>query len=452
MGKTTKIILISLGVLALLIIVARAAGWIGKHTEKVAVEKAASRDIVETVTASGKVQPETEVKLSSEVSGEIVQLDVKEGDVVKQGQLLCKIRPDILQSGYDRAVASYNTQKAQVGNSKQALVQLQANFKNIESIYKRNRQLFEQKVITQAEFEQSQADFESAKANLEGARQNIIGAEYGLKQSQAAVKEAQDQLARTTIYAPVNGVVSKLSVEQGERVVGTAQMAGTELMRISNLNTMEVNVDVNENDINRIKLRDTADIEVDAFMGKKFTGVVTEIGSSSNSAADASGTTSSSNSSIDQVTNFTVKIRILPESYTALLRKGEKNESPFRPGLSATVDIRTNKVKSMSVPIQSVTTREEMAAPSTDAADDEKPKMSKPKVKEYVFVLNGGKVKQVAVETGIQNDTYIQIKSGLKGSEEVVSAPYNAISKTLKDGQEVEKVNKDALFAGDQKN
>lgn len=455
MGKTTKIILIGLAVLGVLFFVARAAGWIGKEKEKIAVEKAERRQIVETVTASGKVQPETEVKLSSEVSGEIVLLNVKEGDVVKKGQLLCKVRPDILKSGYDRAIAGYNTQKAQVGTSKQTLAQLQANFKNIESVYKRNKQLYDQKVITAAEFEQSQADYGAAKANLEGAKQNIIGAQYGLQQSQAAVKEAQDQLARTTIYAPVDGVVSKLSVEQGERVVGTAQMAGTELMRISNLNTMEVNVDVNENDINRIKLKDTADVEVDAFLGKKFIGVVTEIGSSSNAAA--STTTTSSNSSIDQVTNFTVKIRIMPESYAELLRKGQKNESPFKPGLSATVDIKTNRTTAMAVPIQSVTTREEEKKtdkdkPGATSNDDNKPKMDKPQVKEYVFVFSGGKVKQVEVKSGIQNDTYIEIKSGLKGGEEVVSAPYSAISKTLKNNQEVEKVNKDALFnAADKK-
>lgn len=454
MGKTTKIILISLGVLIVLFFVARAAGWVGKEKEKIAVDKAERRQIVETVTASGKVQPETEVKLSSEVSGEIVLLNVKEGDVVKKGQLLCKVRPDILQSGYDRAVASYNSQKAQVGTSKQTLAQLQANFKNTESVFKRNKQLYDQKVITAAEFEQSQADYGAAKANLEGARQNIIGAQFGLQQSQAAVKEAQDQLARTTIYAPVDGVVSKLSVEQGERVVGTAQMAGTELMRISNLNTMEVNVDVNENDINRIKLKDTADVEVDAFLGKKFIGVVTEIGSSSNAAVS---TTTSSNSSIDQVTNFTVKIRIAPESYAELLRKGQKNESPFRPGLSATVDIKTNRTTAMSVPIQSVTTREEEKKtdkdkPGTNSDDDNKPKMDKPQVKEYVFVYSGGKVKQVEVKSGIQNDTFIEIKSGLKGGEEVVSAPYSSISKTLKNDQEVEKVNKDALFnAADKK-
>ncbi|RCH55558.1 efflux RND transporter periplasmic adaptor subunit [Mucilaginibacter hurinus] len=446
MGKTTKYILIGLGVLILLLVIGKVTGIIGgpKKTQ-VAVEKAAMRNIVETVSASGKIKPHVEVKISAEVSGEIVDLPIKEGDVVKKGQLLCRIRPDILQSGYERAVASYNTQKASVGNSAQMLKQAEATFKNQQSIYKRSKELFDKKVLTVAEFEKATADYQSAKASLEAAKQNVIGSKFGLDQSQASVKEAQDNLAKTTIFAPNDGVVSKLSVEKGERVLGTIQMAGTELMTISDLSEMDVNVDVNENDINRITLGDESDIEVDAFLGKKFTGKVTEIGSSANVVG----------TNADQVTNFTVKVRINPESYMSLIKKDAKNPSPFRPGLTATVEIKTNSVSALAVPIQSVTTRVDKkadTAPAPDENDDKDTakKLTEP-VKEYVFVLSAGKAKQVEVTTGIQDDTYIQIKTGLKGGEEVISAPYSAISKTLKDNTDVEKVDKSKLFETDDK-
>lgn len=435
--RTIRYVIIGVVCLAILLAVASKMGWIGSGDKiLVATEKAEKRSIIETVSASGKIQAEVEVKLSSEVSGEIVQLDIKEGDVVKKGQLLCKIRPDILQSGYNRAVASLNTQRASLAAARQQLKQAEANFKNTQASYKRSTELFKQKVLSAAEYDAAQAEYQSARANLESLRQNIIGAGYGVEQSQALVKEAADNLDRTTIYAPVDGVVSKLSVELGERVVGTAQMAGTEIMRISNLNSMEVNVNVNENDINRVSVGDLADIEVDAFQEKKFQGKVTEIASSANIVGE----------STDQVTNFSVKIRILPESYAAYMKDREQAKSPFLPGLSATVDIQTEKTTGISVPIQSVTTRE-------DIADEKKKKneKDKPKVKEYVFTYANGLVRQVAVTTGIQNDTYIEIKSGLKGNEEIVAAPFSAISKTLKDSITVEKVSRDKLFEGEPK-
>ncbi|UOE50129.1 efflux RND transporter periplasmic adaptor subunit [Mucilaginibacter sp. SMC90] len=442
MGKTTKYILIGLGALIVLLIIAKVTGLIGKPAlTQVATEKAETREINETVSASGKIKPHVEVKISPEVSGEVVELPIKEGDVVKKGQLLCKIRPDILKSGYDRAIASYNTQKASVGNSSQMLKQAEATYANQAGIYKRSKELFDKKVLTISEFENAKAAYEGAKASLEAAKQNVVGSQYGLAQSQASVKEAQDNLAKTTIYSPVDGVVSKLSVEKGERVLGTQQFAGTEIMTISDLSKMDVNVDVNENDINRISLGDSSKIEVDAFLGKKFTGVVTEIGSSANVVG----------TSADQVTNFTVKVRINAESYAALLKKTADNPSPFRPGLTATVDISTNSAKALSVPIQSVTTREEKKeenGPPKADDDKSKPQIS-PVAKEYVFVLNAGKLKQVQVTTGIQNDSYIQVLSGLKGGEEVVSAPYSAISKTLSDGQMVQKVDKSKLFNAD---
>jgi HlyD family secretion protein len=444
MGKTTKYILIGLGALIVLLIIGKAAGIIGKpQLTQVAVEKAESRDINETVSASGKIKPHVAVKISPEVSGEVVELPIKEGDVVKKGQLLCRIRPDILKSGYDRAVASYNTQKASVGNSAQMLKQSEATFVNQESIYKRSKELFDKKVLTVAEFEQAKANYDGAKASLEAARQNVVGSKFGLEQSQASVKEAQDNLAKTTIYAPVDGVVSKLSIELGERVLGTQQFAGTEIMTISDLTKMDVNVDVNENDINRINIGNESQIEIDAFLGKKFTGQVIEIGSSANVVG----------TNADQVTNFTVKVRITAQSYIDLLKKNAENHSPFRPGLTATVDINTNHVKALSVPIQSVTTRDEKkaAATSSDTQKDDKKTTSTPAAKEYVFVLQAGKVKQVQVTTGIQDDTNIQILTGLKGGEEVVSAPFAAISKTLKDGMVVEKVDKSKLFNTDVK-
>jgi HlyD family secretion protein len=445
MGKTTKYILISLGALAVLLFILKATGVIGKpKLTQVAIEKADTRDINENVSASGKIKPHIEVKISPEVSGEVVELPIKEGDVVKKGQLLCKIRPDILKSGYDRAVASYNSQKASVGNSSQMLKQSEATFANQASIYKRSQELYKNKVLTAAEFEQAKANYEGAKASLEAAKQNVIGSTYGLAQSSASVKEAQDNLAKTTIYAPVDGVVSKLSIEIGERVLGTQQFAGTEIMTISDLNKMDVNVDVNENDINRIAIGNPSQIEIDAFLGKKFEGQVIEIGSSANVVG----------TNADQVTNFTVKVRITAQSYLDLLKKNAANHSPFRPGLTATVDIQTNHVKALSVPIQSVTTREEKKpAANGNGTEDAKKTASTPIAKEYVFVLDkANKVKQVQVTTGIQDDSYIQILTGLKGGEEVVSAPFAAISKDLKDGQIVEKVDKAKLFTGDKKN
>jgi len=439
MKKSTKYILITLGVLVVLLIVGKATGVIGKEDKtQVATEKAAVRDINETVSASGKIKPHVEVKISPEVSGEVVELPVKEGDIVKKGQLICKIRPDILKSGYERAVASYNSQKANVGNTSQMLKQAEANFVNQAAAYKRNKELFDKKVITASEFDAAKATYESSKASLEASKQSVIGSKFGLAQSAASVKEASDNLVKTTIYSPVDGVISKLSIQLGERVLGTAQFAGTEIMTISDLSQMDVNVDVNENDINRISLGDSAKIEVDAFAGKKFNGVVMEIASSANVVG----------TNADQVTNFTVKVRIDAKSYADLVKAGGK-ASPFRPGLTATVDINTNQTKALSVPIQSVTTREDKKDEKVDgpqAEDKEKTASSAP-TKEYVFVYSAdGTVKQTQVTTGIQDDTYVQILSGLKDGDEVVSAPYPAISKTLKDKAPVEKVDKAKLF------
>ncbi|RZL64639.1 MAG: HlyD family efflux transporter periplasmic adaptor subunit [Pedobacter sp.] len=441
-----KHILITIGLILVVLIGLKLAGVIGgDKTEKVTTEKASERTVVETVTASGKIQPETEVKLSSEVSGEVVELKVKEGDIVKAGQLLCKVRPDVLQSGYERTVASFNAQKASVAAAQQQLIQNQANFVNSEATYKRNVELFNKKVISASEFDAAKAAYLTAKANLASAKENVTGAKFTLEQTGANVKEAGANLAKTTIYAPVDGVVSKLSIELGDRILGTSQMAGTEIMRISNLSSMEVNVDVNENDITRVKVGDKSSIEVDAFSDKKFRGVVTEIASSST----AVGTTTST--SVDQVTNFSVKIRITEEL-------SGKQQSIFRPGMSATVDIESESVKGLSVPIQAIFTdnKNKSTDPSASAnnegnSDKQKSKLTDKTVKQYVYVLNGNKVKQTEVTTGIQNDQFIIVKSGIKAGQEIVTGPYSAIQNKLKDGMVIEKTSKDQLFSKDAK-
>ncbi|SEK64453.1 efflux RND transporter periplasmic adaptor subunit [Parapedobacter koreensis] len=445
--NTLKYVVIGAVILLVLVIVANKMGWIGQgDVIKVATDKAEKRTVNEQVSASGKIHPEVEVKLSSEVSGEIVELNVKEGDVVTKGQVLCRIRPDILQSGYERAVASLNAQRASLAMAEQQLKQQEANFVNTEAIFNRNKELFDKKVVSAAEFDKVRADYESARASLEAQRQNVLATRYGIDQSQASVKEAGDNLARTTIYAPVDGVVSLLQVELGERVVGTAQMAGTEIMRIANMNSMEVVVEVNENDITRVALNNEATIEVDAFQGREFKGIVTEIASSSTTAA----TTTTTTAGTDQVTNFNVKVRILQESYEDLLKKDQLNPSPFRPGLSATVDIHTQADTGLAVPIQAVTTREPNGSDTTAAGTVDTNAVSTvagtPKMKEYVFVFSNGTVKQVEVTTGIQDDMYIRILTGLSEGDEVVSRPFNAISKTLKDGSKVDKVDKNSLL------
>ncbi len=420
-----KYLIIAVVVLIAFAITGKKMGWIGGvANQKVAVEKVEQRTIVETVSASGKIQPEVEVKISSDVSGEIVSLMVKEGQKVKRGQLLCKIRPDIYESYLDRASAALNTSKANLANA-------EARFIQTEQAYERNLKLIKDKIISDADFEVIKSNYLSSKADVQAAK-------YNVKSAEASVKEAKDNLFKTTVFSPVDGTVSKLNVELGERVLGTSQMTGTEIMRIANLNSMEVSIDVNENDINRLSIGDTAIVEVDAFLDKKFKGIVTEIANS----ASVVGT------SADQVTNFPVKIRVLPESYASLSSKDKSLPSPFRPGLSATVEIQTEKTSNiLTIPIQSVTTREDSTDNST-IADSKAPVLG---IKEFVFVVEGNKVKKIAVKTGIQDDMYIEIKSGLKAGQEIVVAPYLAISKLLKDGMQIEKVSKEDLYTAEDK-
>jgi HlyD family secretion protein len=442
-NRLPRYLIIATVVLIIVAVIGKKAGWFGGEGKiKVAVEKITKRTIIETVSASGKIQPEVEVKISPDVSGEIVQLTVKEGDKVRKGQLLCKIRPDVYESYLDRANAALNNSKASLANA-------EARFLQADLSFKRNQKLYVDKVISDAEFESARSSYQVARAEVDAAKFNV-------KSAEASVKESKDNLVKTTIFSPVDGTVSKLNVESGERVVGTTQMAGTEIMRIANLSSMEVSVDVNENDINRLSLGDTATIEVDAFLDKKFKGIVTEIANS----ASIVGT------SADQVTNFPVKIRILPESYGDVKIKDSNLPSPFRPGLSATVEIMTERLSNIiTVPIQAVTTREDSVeekktkrgGPPEEKKDEgEKKKKndeekSKDETAEYVFIFDKDKAKKVKVTTGIQDDMYIEIKSGLKENEEVITAPYLAISKRLKDGATVQKVDKDELFKEEKK-
>ncbi len=443
-NKKLRNLIIVVVVLIVIAVIGKKVGWFGKEDlTRVTTEKVMRRTITEVVSASGKVQPEVEVKISADVSGEIVELHVKEGDQVSKGQLLAKINPDIYTSMLERMSAALNTAKANLANTRSRLTQAESQFNKTELNYNRNKQLFDNKAISTADFESIKSAYEVSKAELEGARQGVVAAEFEVKSGEASLKESSDNLKKTSIFAPVSGTVSKLNVEQGERVVGTSQMSGTEIMRIANLHEMEVSVDVNESDIVRVHMADTAVVEVDAWLNRKFKGIVTEI----------ANTASSAGMSTDQVTNFTVKVRILQESYADLLNKEKPDESPFRPGMSATVDIQTKTMRDvLSIPVQAVTTRDTAKA-SQEAADaEETDKKSESKkteeehIEECVFALDSGKAMLRTVKTGIQDNNYIEIVSGLADNQEVITAPYSAVSKTLKHKEKVEVVDKDQLF------
>jgi HlyD family secretion protein len=445
--KYTKWIIIGVVVIIVFLIVGKKANWFGSESiHKVSTEIAENRTISEVVTASGKIQPEMEIKLSPDVSGEIVELVVREGDSVKKGDFLLKIKPDIYESAVERTIAAGNSANANLINSRARLEQVKAQFTQTELSYNRNKNLFDQGVISQAEYENAMAAYDMGVADVKAAEASVNAATYSVMSSQATVKEANENLRKTSVYAPMDGTVSMLNVEIGERVVGTEMMAGTEMMRIANLNVMEVIVDVNENDIVKIKLNDSANIEVDAYLKRKFNGVVTEIANS----ATTSGL------SVDQVTNFKVKIRILPESYNDLIEQG--NLYPFRPGMSATVDINTKTVYNvLSIPLPAVTTRVDSAANSANLAkgksdsDSENDTPAQDDLQEVVFVYKDGAISKRIVKTGIQDSYYIRVIDGLKEGEEVVTAPYSLISKILNDGMEVEKVSIEELYKAEEK-
>ena len=411
-----KYIIIGGIILVIALTVASAKGWLGKTEtgKKVYTQKVQRLDIVETVTGSGKVHPEREVKISSDVSGEIIELPVKEGQQVKKGDLLVKINPDLYQSGLKRAQAS-------VQNARANLSQAEARLISAKQDFERNKQLFAKGII-------SKADYDKAETNYKVAVANKKAAQFAVNTALANLSEAKDNLARTTIYAPISGTISRLNVELGERVVGTKQMTGTEIMRIANLNNMEAEVDINENDIVKIKVGDSARIDVDAYLKEQFKGVITEI---ANSAANRAGAG-------DQITNFKVKIRILPESYKHLTEGKPANYSPFRPGMTTSVDIISNIKKNvLAVPISAVTVRSDTTAhPKKDInTGDEN--------FEVVFVNDNGKAKIKVVETGIQDDNNIEIIKGLKEGDEIITGPYNLVSKKLKNGDKIRVNSKD---------
>jgi HlyD family secretion protein len=418
--KTIYILIGSAVVIIALLVVLSKNGIIGNKDKgkQVEIANVDATTIVETVSATGKIQPEIEVKISSMVSGEIISLPIKEGQVVKKGDLLVKINPDLYTSGLNRTVANLSGTKA-------GLSQADASFKEAKASYDRNKTLFDKGIISRSDWDKSIASFEVAKAAKQTAYFNV-------RSASASVNEAQDNLGRTIIYAPADGTISVLNVELGERVLGTQQMAGTELLRVANLNNMEVEVDVNENDIVKIKVGDEAKVEVDAYLKKQFKGIVTSISNSASSSLTA-----------DQVTNFKVKVRILKESYQDLLEGRPAAYSPFRPGMTATVDIITKTKKNvLSVPISSVVVKSDTAAVKEVKIEDPKSEEKKVAPKsdkkfECVFVKVGDKAKIRIIKTGIQDDTNIEVLTGLKKGDVVITGPYTTVSKELNSGDKV---------------
>ena len=460
--KNNRLLYSLIGLVLLLIVgytVAKKQGWVGKPTGvEVLVSKSGPVTIVEKVSASGKVQPETEVKISPDVSGEIIELYVQEGDSVRKGQLLLRIRPDNYQAQVNVQSAQVGTQRANVGQAQARLQQLIASAKQTELTYRRNASLYKQKVISQADYEASQAAYNASQEEINSARQQIRASQSTVSAASASLEEARKNLNKTTIYAPVSGTVSKLNVKKGERVVGTTQMAGTEIMRIANLNNMEVRVNVNENDVNNVSLGDSVEVEVDAYTSRneKFKGLVTNIANTAKDALTA-----------EAVTEFEVRIRLIPESYQHLLRNVRgKTLVPFRPGMTASVDIITERKPGvLSVPLAAVTTRSDSAAAKVEgggggprmsgrgngtatAVDEAKPQ--KIEIQEVVFVVKDGKAVLTPVKTGISDFQNIEILSGVPAGATVVSGPFRAVAKTLKDGavvdiKDLKTLNKEAL-------
>jgi HlyD family secretion protein len=445
--KNKKIYWILGGVVVLLL----AAVWIkgGSRPDalEVSFDKVERRTIQERVSASGRIYPRTEVKVSSDVSGEVIELLVEEGDTVREGQLLAKIDPDAYTSAVERGEASVLTAKAQAANAtagisqaKSQKEQIEAQLANQTELHKRNEKLYKEKVISAVEFEQSlatlkglEANLRAAKASVDAASEMAKGATFSVRSAEASLKELKTNLNRTSITSPMNGIVSLLNVKQGERVVGTIQMAGTEIMRIADYSEIEVQVDVSENDILRIAQNDEAEIEVDAYLDRKFKGRVIQIANTASAAGGLGAALSA-----DQATNFLVRILIDPTSYADIREK--TGREPFRPGMSATVDILTNQVSDvLCVPIQAVTTREEKVKSIVDQEKnpEKEKKAANDPIREIVFVVTRDTVAVREVKSGIQDDTYIEIKSGLEEGEQIVSGPYSAVSRKLESGKAV---------------
>ncbi len=447
-----------IGILVVVIIalvVLKKSGAIGKEEGiKVATEKITKRTIIETVSASGKVYPEDERKVSSDVSGEVVEMYVEEGDSVRKGQILARVFADVLTSARDRASSVVNQQQAQVGNTEASLEAFEARLNQAKLNYDRQKKLFDDKVISRSEFETAESQYLTARADLNAARQTIRSGKASVQSAQASLTEANKNLSRTSVLSPMDGIVSLLAVKKGERVSGNSFSLGTEILRVANMNRIEVRVDVGENDIPKVKIGDSAFVEVDAYNDRKFKGVVTKISSSSTSATSLATTTS-------DVTNYKVYIRIDSASYADLIDPSKSKNLPFRPGMSASADIMTTIHENiLAVPILAVTTRDknekESKAKAKEANDKKKAQGQEvptetavltEDMEEVVFIVAAdGIVKKIPIRTNIQDNEYIEVMSGLKEGDMVVSAPYNTISKILKDGLKVQVVAKDKVY------
>jgi len=454
MKKTLKWILIIVGILVVVWLIWGAVAGDKNKGEKVAVEKVNKRTIVETVTASGQVYPEVEVKISPDISGEVTELNVQEGDSVRKGQVLARVYADIYALQRDQAASEVNQSQATVANSQAALEALNANMKQAQQAYDRNKQLYDDKVIARSEFEQFETTLRSAQANYNAAKENIRSLQAGVRVSQTGLTSANKNLGRTVLTAPMDGVISSLSIKKGERVVGTAQQAGTEMMTVADMSVLEVRVNVGENDIVKVSIGDSADVEVDAYNKRKFKGVVTQIASSTKS----SGTSALTSSSTNDVTNYEVRIRLDKSSYQDLIDPAKPRQFPFRPGMNASADIKTQRLDNvLAVPITAVNARSKGSDKSLadkkkeSEANEEDNAGSAPadsdEMEEVVFILQpDNSVKKVIVQSGIQDMNYIEIRKGLSGNEQVIAAPYTTISQTLKDGMKVKVVSKDELF------
>jgi HlyD family secretion protein len=464
MKKSTIWIIIGLVVIITGLIIAKKKGWIGEEEgTKVAIEKVAQRTIIETVNASGRIFPEIEVKVSSDVSGEITELTVLEGDSVKRGQVVARIYADILGTQQQQAAAVVSQQEFQVANVEAQIVGLQSALDIAQANYDRQKRLLAEKVISQSEFEQADNQLRTAKANLNAAQRSKNATQAAVRSAQANLNRASKDVSRTTIVAPMDGVVSLLNVKKGERVVGTAQMAGTEIMRIADMRRIEIRVDVTENDIPKVNIGDSAIITVDAYINRKFKGVVYQIASSQTGAVNQQV---SSSVTTNEVTNYKVFITLLPESYADLIDPAFPNRFPFKPGMTANADIQTTRKENVhSVPLNAVTTRDKDEDKKDAKAADKDNKETGKKETEassemasadgdeedkevLVFVYDPVKktVTKRRVKTGIQDTRYIEITEGLKPGEEVVSEPYNAISRVLKNESKVVVVDKEKLF------
>lgn len=432
-------------ILAVLVVVLIVVGIVGKksggRTYKVVTAETVFRDITESVAANGKIQPERDVVINSDVAGQIVEMRVKEGDRVSQDDLLLRINPDLFESALSRAEAALNSARANLASAKARLAQSSAQFTQAERSFERNKNLYDEGAISLAEFEQAEANYLTAEADKEAGEQSVEAARFSVASARATRNEAADNLKRTKIFAPRDGIVSALAKEEGESVLGTQQMQPTEIMRISDMSAMEVDVDVNESDIIRISLGDTALLEVDAYIDRKFKGVVTEM---ANAAKNVSGM------STDQVTNFSVKISVLKSSYADLITPS--SPWPFRPGMSATVEILTKTGRDLlAVPIEAVTTRSDTTSESSRFSTRDEGGGDNSRQEEdviCVFLYDDGTARLTAVETGIQDSRFIEIKSGLEEGDEVIRGPYDVVSRKLTNGAEVERSSEKEIFKG----